>query len=40
MIIGFILITKQFVLCEQRKKNLHTDKLVGAERLMFTLYSL
>ena len=33
MIICFILITKSLILCEQYKKNLHTDKLSGAERV-------
>ena len=33
MIIFFILITKQLILCGQCKENLFTEKLAGAERV-------
>ena len=33
VIIGFILLTKQLILCGRGKENLHTDKLAGVERI-------
>ena len=33
LVIFFILITKQFILCGQYKEILHTDKLAGTERV-------
>ena len=34
MIIYFVLITKQHILCGWYKENLHTDELAGAERVI------
>ena len=34
MIICFILVTKQLVLCGYNKDSLHSDKLAGAEEVM------
>ena len=40
VIICFILITKQLILCGYCKENWHTDKLVGAERVKRTYSSV
>ena len=38
LIICFTLITKQLILPEYGKENLHTDKLVGAEKVNTDIY--
>ena len=40
MIIFFILITKQALLCGKCKENLHTDQLAGAERVKAAAYKI
>ena len=40
MMICYILITKQLILCEYYKENLHTDKQSGTERVKSVCHRL